>query len=72
MKCPRCGIDLRIQSAYDETVSEGDIQYTYRVRERMCPNPQCENYMDIVDIDRKITEVKDESDISAGEEVSWV
>ncbi len=69
MKCPKCGVDLRIQSAYEETVYEGDMEYTYRVRERMCPNPQCENYLDTVDIDRKITEVKDESDTATGEEV---
>lgn len=69
MKCPKCGIDLRIQSAYDETVSEGETEYTYRVRERMCPNPQCENYLDTVDIDRKITGIRDNTDIPEGEEV---
>lgn len=69
MKCPKCGIDLRIQSAYDETVSEGDVEYTYRVRERMCPNPRCENYLDTVDIDRKITGIRNTADISEGEEV---
>jgi len=69
MKCPKCGIDLRIQSAYDETVMEGDVEYTYRVRERMCPNPKCENYLDTVDIDRKIVGIRDTADNSEGEEV---
>jgi len=69
MKCPKCGIDLRIQSAYDETVSEGDVEYTYRVRERMCPNPQCENYLDTVDIDRKMTGIRNADDVSEGGEV---
>lgn len=69
MKCPKCGIDLRIQSAYDETVMEGDVEYIYRVRERMCPNPKCENYLDTVDIDRKIVGIRDTADNSEGEEV---
>lgn len=69
MKCPKCGIDLMIQSAYDETVVEGDTEYTYTVRERMCPNPRCENYLDTVDVDRKIIGVKNAVDNSAGEEV---
>lgn len=66
MKCPKCGIEMMIQSAYDETVLEGETEYTYTVRERMCPNPRCENYLDTVDIDRKITRI---SETSADEEV---
>lgn len=70
MKCPKCGVELMIQSAYDETVAEGDTEYTYRVLEKMCPNPRCENYLDTVDIDRKIMQINDSQDSKMGEEVS--
>lgn len=53
--CPKCGTALWIDRSY--TAVEGDNSpdtptKVYTCLEQLCPNPQCSNYKQVVDVIR--------------------